>query len=63
MTGKRKKAKRLKAGVKPASVAWLHASVEDDLLSLAEEETGAQSSGNRPRKRRISVSSYAWMWK
>ena len=29
--------------------------MEDDLLSLAEEETGAESRWNRPRKRRISL--------
>jgi len=29
--------------------------VEDDLLSLVEEETGAASRWNRPRKRRISL--------
>ena len=33
----------------------MHASVEDDLLSLAENETGAESCWNRPRKRRISL--------
>jgi uncharacterized protein (DUF4415 family) len=63
MTGKRKKAKARKArahlrsqpGPKPATIAWLHASVEDDLLSLAEDETGAESRWNRPRKRRISL--------
>ena len=59
MTGKSKKAKARKARArsrpKPATIAWLHASVEDDLLSLAEEETGAESRWNRPRKRRISL--------
>jgi uncharacterized protein (DUF4415 family) len=53
MTGK--KAKRRKARAQPKTIAWLHASVEDDLLSLAEDETGAQSRWNRPRKRRISL--------
>jgi len=33
----------------------LHASVEDELLLLADEETGAESRWNRPRKRRISL--------
>ncbi|HTZ84066.1 MAG TPA: BrnA antitoxin family protein [Candidatus Acidoferrales bacterium] len=33
----------------------LHASVEDDLLSLVDDETGAESRWNRPRKRRISL--------
>lgn len=55
MTGKAKKAKRKKARPQPGRIAWLHASVEDDLLSLADEETGAESRWNRPRKRRISL--------
>jgi len=63
MTGKPKKANRRKARAhlrpqprpKPATIAWMQASVEDDLLSLAEEETGAESRWNRPRKRRISL--------
>ena len=54
MTAKRKKAKRRKARPQPGRVAWLRASVEDDLLSLV-EETGAESRWNRPRKRRISL--------
>ena len=33
----------------------LRASVEDDLLLLAEEEKGAEARWNRPRKRRISL--------
>ena len=59
MTGKSKKTKRRKTRAqsrpKPATIAWLQASVEDDLLSLAEDETGAESRWNRPRKRRISL--------
>ena len=64
MTGKSKKAKGRKArarprskpaSIQPATIAWLHASVEDDLLSLAEDETGAEPRWNRPRKRRISL--------
>jgi uncharacterized protein (DUF4415 family) len=55
MTGNAKKAKRRKARGRPGRIAWLRASVEDDLLSLAEEETGAESRWNRPRKRRISL--------
>jgi hypothetical protein len=54
MTSKPKKAKR-KGRPRPGRIAWLHASVEDDLLSLAEEETGGDSRWNRPRKRRISL--------
>jgi uncharacterized protein (DUF4415 family) len=55
MTGKRKKAKARKARARPATIPWLRASVEDDLLSLAEDETGGESRWNRPRKRRISL--------
>lgn len=55
MTAKVKKTKRRKARPRPAKVGDLRASVEDDLLSLAEEETGADSRWNRPRKRRISL--------
>jgi uncharacterized protein (DUF4415 family) len=54
MTVKAKKAKRRKARSRPGRIAWLRASVEDDLLALA-EETGAESRWNRPRKRRISL--------
>jgi uncharacterized protein (DUF4415 family) len=36
-------------------MAWLHASVEDDLLSLAEDDTDAEPRWNRPRKRRVSL--------
>jgi len=36
-------------------VIELQASVEDDLLSLVDDETGAESRWNRPRKRRISL--------
>ena len=62
MTGKSKKTKskktkRRKARARPksATIRWLHASVGDDLVSLAEEETGAESRWNRPRKRRVSL--------
>jgi uncharacterized protein (DUF4415 family) len=64
MTVKRKKTKPKKAkkqkaralsGLRPARVIELHASVEDDLLSLADEETGTEARWNRPRKRRISL--------
>jgi len=55
MTSKPKKAKRRNARPQSATIAWLQASVEDDLLSLVEEETGAESRWNRPRKRRISL--------
>jgi uncharacterized protein (DUF4415 family) len=56
MTVKAKKAKRRKAGSRPGRrIGGLRASVEDELLSLAEEETGPESRWNRPRKRRISL--------
>jgi uncharacterized protein (DUF4415 family) len=55
MTTKPKKAKRKKARRRPVAVADLQASVEDDVLLLADQETGAESRWNRPRKRRISL--------
>jgi uncharacterized protein (DUF4415 family) len=55
MTVKTKKTKRRKARARPEILARLRASVEEELLSLAEEETNAESRWNRPRKRRISL--------
>ena len=56
MTAKTKKAKRPKARPRRGKIVGdLHASVEDDLLLLADQETGAESRWNRPRKRRISL--------
>jgi uncharacterized protein (DUF4415 family) len=61
MTRKAKKSNKLKgrAGKKvrgrPRKIGALRASVEDDLLSLAEEEARGESRWNRPRKRRISL--------
>jgi uncharacterized protein (DUF4415 family) len=55
MTAKIKKTKRRKARSRPGKVIELQASVEDDLLLLTEEETGAEGRWNRPRKRRISL--------
>ncbi len=55
MTSKTKKVKRRKAQSRPGKVIKLHASVEDDLLLLADEETGAEPRWNRPRKQRISL--------
>jgi len=55
MTAKTKKAKRQKGRSRPGKVLELRASVEDDLLSLAEEDGGAEVRWNRPRKRRISL--------
>jgi uncharacterized protein (DUF4415 family) len=55
MTAKSKKAKRRKAESRRGKVIELQASVEDDLLFLAEEERGTEARWNRPRKRRISL--------
>jgi uncharacterized protein (DUF4415 family) len=55
MTVKSKKAKRRKARARPGNLIELRASVEDDLLVLAEDEGSAESRWNRPRKRRISL--------
>ena len=56
MTAKSKKRKRKKARAQRGKiVADLRASVEDDLLLLADQETGAESRWNRPRKRKISL--------
>lgn len=55
MTAKHKKAKRQKARSRRGKVIELQASAEDDLLFLAEEDGGAETRWNRPRKRRISL--------
>ncbi len=55
MTAKLKKAKRKKKAARPSRVDRLHASVEDDFLSLAEETTAGEAQWNRPRKKRISL--------
>ena len=56
MTAKRKKAKRPKARPRRGKIVGdLRASVEDDLLLLADQETEAEARWNRPRKRRISL--------
>jgi uncharacterized protein (DUF4415 family) len=56
MIVKVKKAKRPKARRRRGNIVGdLRASVEDDLLLLADRETGAESRWNRPRKRRISL--------
>ena len=55
MTVKNKKSKRKKARTRPGRVGALRASVEDDLLSLADQKMGAESRWNRPRKKRISL--------
>jgi uncharacterized protein (DUF4415 family) len=55
MTAKPKKAKRRKGRSPRWEVLDLQASVDDDLLFLAEEEGGEEARWNRPRKRRISL--------
>ena len=55
VTAKSKKAKRKKLRRRPEKIGDLRASVEDDLLLLADGETGAEARWNRPRKRRISL--------
>ena len=57
MTAKLKNAKHKKTGLRSGRIARLHASasVEDELLRLAEENAGAESRWNRPRKQRISL--------
>lgn len=55
MIAKTKKAKLKKKAARPARIDRLHASVEDDFLSLAEERTGTEAQWNRPRKKRISL--------
>ena len=55
MTAKSKKAKRRKSRARPERVGDLRAAVEQDLLLLSDQETGAESRWNRPRKRRISL--------
>jgi uncharacterized protein (DUF4415 family) len=55
MTAKAKKAKQKKSRPRPRKIGRLQASVEDDLLLLAEETTGEEGRWNRPRKKRISL--------
>jgi uncharacterized protein (DUF4415 family) len=55
MTAKSKKAQRKKQRTKPGKIGRLQASVEDELLSLAEQTEGGEAHWNRPRKKRISL--------
>jgi uncharacterized protein (DUF4415 family) len=55
MTSKHKRAKGKKKRPRRGKVGQLQASVEDDLLQLAEGKTEAEARWNRPRKRRISL--------
>jgi len=50
-----KKAKRRKRRARAGRVIELRASVEDDLLFLAEEGSGAEGRWHRPRKQRLSL--------
>jgi hypothetical protein len=51
----RKKTERRKAWPRREELIELRASVEDDLLSQAEEAGHAEARWNRPRKQRISL--------
>jgi uncharacterized protein (DUF4415 family) len=55
MTVRKKKAKRRKERSRPGKLGRVRASIEEELLFLADEETGAEARWNRPRKRRISL--------
>jgi uncharacterized protein (DUF4415 family) len=55
MTIKSKKTKPRKTRSRQGRLVKLHASVEDDLLSLADVVVGPEARWNRPRKRRISL--------
>jgi uncharacterized protein (DUF4415 family) len=54
MTAKPKKTKRQEGFPKRERIGDLRASIEDDLLRLAEER-GAEARWNRPRKQRVSL--------
>jgi len=54
MTAKAKKVKQ-RARARRGRIARIHASVEDDLLRLADRETREESRWNRPRKQRVSL--------
>ncbi len=54
MTPNSKKAKTRKARSRGVRAGDLRASVEENLLVLADQETSAESRWNRPRKRQIS---------
>jgi uncharacterized protein (DUF4415 family) len=55
MTTKPKKTKRRKMGSRQGEVVKLQASVEDDLLSLLDEERSVEARWSRPRKQKISL--------
>ena len=55
MTAKPKKTKRKKKPGRRLTVAWLRASVEDDLVELTEGKADQESRWNRPRKERLSL--------
>ena len=55
MTAKSKKTKRKKKGGRPTKIGRLYGSIEDDVLSLAEEKAKGEARWNRPRKKQISL--------
>ena len=55
MTPKPKKVNRKKTRPRRARIRRLHASVEEEILSLTEQGTGADSRWNRPRRQRICL--------
>jgi uncharacterized protein (DUF4415 family) len=55
MTAKAKKAKKKRSQPPPRKVGRLSASVENELLLLADGKTDTASRWNRPRKQRISL--------
>ena len=65
MTRKPKKAKRKRVRPRPGRVGRLWASVDDDLISLADQEAGAEARWNRPRKQqftmRVDVEVVEWL--
>ena len=55
MTTKAKKTKQKKTKARQGKIGRLQASIEDELLSLAEGGKGPEARWERPRKKRISL--------
>ncbi len=55
MTAKSKKISRKKARRRPARIARLHASIENELLLLADGDAEEEPRWDRPRKQQISL--------
>ena len=55
MTPKPKKVNRKKPRSRRARIRRLHASVEEEILSLTEQGAGTDSRWNRPRRQRICL--------